>query len=1061
MSSKESNERTFHRFLERHRSSNRRQAHDGRVESYTHLRLPDEYRSGGSFNIPVTSMLEFYILYAKACSETNGHRMHILEGNDRTTPLKIDLDLSFPVSQTNVSQAAAAAANRRSPSKAVSSYITNTHIDSLVASVVQTLDQWCEARTMRVWTESDLTCSSTDSPDLPYNPRYGVVFQRGSPCLGKNGTHCKDGLHIIFPELVTSSLSQFIVRGTVVEAMKAVYKKSKHQAPASIGATKESVNNIEASLDPCADLLSRLANGNVAIEDMYDSAVINRNAWMMYGSDKVGKADNPYGIIRVVHVDQNGVTHTESPSEYIARIKNCLPTLKDIALTEQEKEYLAISYHLRMRAYGQPRPIVRLRPDFSEGPAFKTLLANKHIPVPKVDHFQNINNNDKPFTRYPYVRELVSKCLSTERAASETGWWRVGFALSNLASSGKENPDEQSLLEAWIDWSKRPPQYTHSADTQCRGKWQYFQRGRRGCGLGLPSLEECARRDNPEEFQKIQKKYMQQQLVKSTNCNDYDIALLVVNTNNNSQHFRCSEIGGKVWYTYNTDTGLWSMDRGCNPLQLQIPEHIYPMLKASIYEDQRQKTRALDDSPEEEDLKQPKRAEIQKYTAQAVKKINILRQNGKMSAASAIVAHKLYDNQFKNNVDQNLDIVSLAGGDVYDLKEGCVRHARPSDMLTKSTGQFFYPEGMRPDEDGAASKVSEKKEVSISSTMDDSVYHMNHPQVQAFLGFMSDIFPDKEVQHYMEKVLSSHFDGHTRDETFHVFIGTGANGKSKLQSLMSMILGDYFAIASIKIFTGGRADASSATAQYEAIKNKRSVWVQEPEQNERMNSGVLKELTGGDKIYSRGLYQSGDMFKPQAKFTLVSNYKPKVSAEDAALWRRIRCVRFPMKFVANPDPTNPFEKKRDISLDEKLKAMAGAAQWYLLTKAYPLYLKEGISDNSQIPEAIYKETRSYREEYDEIADFISRHMNTVEAPEDIDDIRMEVCTEELSQRFTRFVESRRPRSVYIRYAGNTERIVELFSKRSKKWGEPKSLGDGRNGWPQWCWKPTVANTSVW
>ena len=42
-----------------------------------------------------------------------------------------------------------------------------------------------------------------------------------------------------------------------------------------------------------------------------------------------------------------------------------------------------------------------------------------------------------------------------------------------------------------------------------------------------------------------------------------------------------------------------------------------------------------------------------------------------------------------------------------------------------------------------------------------------------------------------------------------------------------------------------------------------------------MNGGLLKELSGGDTIYSRGLFKPGREFKPQAKFVLVSNALPE------------------------------------------------------------------------------------------------------------------------------------------------------------------------------------------
>ena len=256
-------------------------------------------------------------------------------------------------------------------------------------------------------------------------------------------------------------------------------------------------------------------------------------------------------------------------------------------------------------------------------------------------------------------------------------------------------------------------------------------------------------------------------------------------------------------------------------------------------------------------------------------------------------------------------------------------------------------------------------------------YHLEHPDVVAVLKFVAEIFPNEETRHYVLKWLASQFSGHVKDELFHVLIGTGANGKSKLQELMSYTLGSLYATTTIKTFTGQRAEANATNSNYLHIKNKRGVFVQEPGPDESINGGIMKELTGGDKISFRPLYSECQEFRPQATFALVSNYKPKVPAEDMALWRRIRCVRFEREFKANPDPENPLHCQRDDNLASKLPGWAPAFQWYLLTQYYPLYVKEGILRDEQIPPAVYRETEQYRAANDEIVDFVSANIDRV------------------------------------------------------------------------------------
>jgi hypothetical protein len=112
--------------------------------------------------------------------------------------------------------------------------------------------------------------------------------------------------------------------------------------------------------------------------------------------------------------------------------------------------------------------------------------------------------------------------------------------------------------------------------------------------------------------------------------------------------------------------------------------------------------------------------------------------------------------------------------------------------------------------------------------------------------FVSDIFDgDRESIDYVLKMLATMCGGHTSDALFHVMIGTGANGKSKLQELMCLTLGAYYCTVPCTLFTGRRGAAQGATAAFEHLANKRAVFVQEPERGQQMNGGLLKELSGG------------------------------------------------------------------------------------------------------------------------------------------------------------------------------------------------------------------------
>ena len=77
----------------------------------------------------------------------------------------------------------------------------------------------------------------------------------------------------------------------------------------------------------------------------------------------------------------------------------------------------------------------------------------------------------------------------------------------------------------------------------------------------------------------------------------------------------------------------------------------------------------------------------------------------------------------------------------------------------------------------------------------------------------------------------------------------------------------------------------------------------------------MKRLTGGDAIRARRMRQDFIEFAPSHTALLITNHLPKVSGDDAAIWRRLRVVPF--------DVVIP-ESEQDGTLGEQLELEADA-----------------------------------------------------------------------------------------------------------------------------------------
>jgi P4 family phage/plasmid primase-like protien len=297
---------------------------------------------------------------------------------------------------------------------------------------------------------------------------------------------------------------------------------------------------------------------------------------------------------------------------------------------------------------------------------------------------------------------------------------------------------------------------------------------------------------------------------------------------------------------------------------------------------------------------------------------------------------------------------------------------------------------------------------------------------------MAQIFPKKTTRDYMWILMSSFLLGQNIEQKFHIFTGTGANGKSVLIDLFEMCFGDYCVKLPVTLLTQKRAAAGAANPELARARPARFASMQEPSDKETMNIGFMKELTGGDKIMVRALYQEPFEFKPKFKLALCCNHLPKVPPNDEACWRRLRVVEFIAKFKDFPNPENPLEFQKDEFLHDKMYSWKEAFM-YLLLQYYKKYRREGIRE----PDEVTKATEEYQKMCDIYVEFV---MDTMEKHED--------STLKLEETFQAF---------RVWYRENFD--GKCPSRREFKDGVAKKLGKyipGRGGgWPGWRFIPQL------
>lgn len=210
-------------------------------------------------------------------------------------------------------------------------------------------------------------------------------------------------------------------------------------------------------------------------------------------------------------------------------------------------------------------------------------------------------------------------------------------------------------------------------------------------------------------------------------------------------------------------------------------------------------------------------------------------------------------------------------------------------------------------------------------------------------------------------------------------VQANSNSKSKLLELVQRAIGDYYCILPIALLTQKRAASNSAQSELERTKGRRFAVMQEPGENEKINIGLMKELSGGDRIMCRALFKDPVEFKPQFKMIMTCNELPEVPSDDGGTWRRIRVIEFTSKFVEFPNPANPKEFPLDFELGEKFDRWAE----YFVSMILDHHKNMDVKSIHE-PMEVRIATEGYKKNNDMIGQFIGERL-----------VRDETCTERL------------------------------------------------------------------
>jgi len=211
---------------------------------------------------------------------------------------------------------------------------------------------------------------------------------------------------------------------------------------------------------------------------------------------------------------------------------------------------------------------------------------------------------------------------------------------------------------------------------------------------------------------------------------------------------------------------------------------------------------------------------------------------------------------------------------------------------------------------------------------------------------------------FLQRAVGYSLSGDTREEVLFFVHGPAATGKSTFIEAIKTVLGDYATTADFETFVE-RPNAGGPRSDVARLAGARFVASVEVTDGRRLAQGLVKMLTGGDKVCARYLYKEAFEFTPQFKLWLAANHAPRVDDDDDAMWRRI--IRVPFEHQIPPEQRDPKLKAR-LKSDPEVHAailrwaVGGCLAWQA----------EGL----RVPDCLKLATDQYRADQDPLRDFL-------------------------------------------------------------------------------------------
>lgn len=300
---------------------------------------------------------------------------------------------------------------------------------------------------------------------------------------------------------------------------------------------------------------------------------------------------------------------------------------------------------------------------------------------------------------------------------------------------------------------------------------------------------------------------------------------------------------------------------------------------------------------------------------------NMLKNKGKIESAMSMFAQEVGMALTTDAFDCNQDLLNLPNG-TWDLNNNELLPHDPANLMTLTMGAEYDKDAECP----------------------------------RFRQFMVDAFPDQDIRDYVQRCMGYSMLGTAAERTLFLIHGPSGTGKSVFTNVMTRIFGGYGATAPASTF---RIKKQSETLDLHKLKGARFVATSEMPEGQQLDEDLVKRISGGDMVTSRGHYEAFTEWRPSCVIWIATNFLPKVNSDDNAIWRRAKTIPMDTEFGTARGPAEILGYSNIL-----VKEASGILNWLL--EGLEAYRLRGLDEPAVITAGI----EAYRVDVNLTASFI-------------------------------------------------------------------------------------------